>query len=79
MTEQEAKIECKRLAAEHPDRATHQWLPTRLDSGEWAVAKINVPPPVKPSGTETRSEPRPNPDDPRENFPWLNPPSGGIT
>lgn len=31
MTEKEAKEECARLAAEHPDRETHRWVPVQKD------------------------------------------------
>jgi hypothetical protein len=79
MTEAEAKARCAELAAEHPDRASSHWIPVRAKDGDWAVAKIGLPPPAKPTGTSSLSEPRPAADDPRETFPWLNPPSGGIT
>lgn len=78
MNEQEARERCEQLQAEHPDRLTHRWVPVPAEDGEWAVAKINLPPAVTPTGTETRSEPKPNPDDPRTQPPWLDPPRGGI-
>ena len=35
---------CERLAAEHPDRETHQWRPREQPDGSWAVVKIALPP-----------------------------------
>ncbi len=78
MNEQEAKERCEQMAAEHPDRATHRWVPLEGKDGEWSVAKINLPPAPKPTGTATRAAPRPDPDDPRQLPPWLDPPRGGI-
>ncbi len=79
MDEQEAKQECARLAGEHPDRATNRWVPVEGEDGNWSIARIGLAPPLDDSSTETRAEERPpTPDDPRDNFPWLNPPSGGI-
>src|SRR5215217_7469932 len=40
MTRDEALAECRRLAAEHPDRTAHSWLPRELAPGEWTVAKV---------------------------------------
>jgi hypothetical protein len=65
MTEQEAKDRCAQLAAEHPDRATTNWLPVKQKDGTWAVARIPLPPPAKAEGEETKSEPRPMPGDSR--------------
>jgi hypothetical protein len=78
MNEQEAKDRCAQLTREHPDRRTHRWMPVRSKDGEWAVAKINLPPTTAPTGTETRAAPRPDADDPRILPPWLDPPRGGI-
>jgi hypothetical protein len=74
MTEAEARALCKRLAAEHPDRRTHQWVATRRGD-EWAVAKIDVPPVEDAPRTEVRADERPpTPDDPRKPLPpWVGP------
>ena len=78
MTEQEAKERCRQLSEEHPDRFTHQWVPTRRGS-EWTVAKIGVPPASVDATPEIRAEEKRSvPDDPRDQTPWLNPPGGGI-
>ena len=65
MTREQALIECRRLGEEHPDRATHSWLPRVLDGDEWSVVKVGVPG-KRPLGTATESRPRPpQADDPR--------------
>src|ERR671929_223293 len=43
MTREEAIAEAARLAREHPDRATHSWLPREIAPGQWGVAKVGVP------------------------------------
>jgi hypothetical protein len=78
VTEQDAKDECARLAAEHPDRETHRWVPIKAKDGSWSIAKINLPPAKPPTGTETRVTKSESGDDPRVLPPWLDPPRGGI-
>jgi hypothetical protein len=78
VNESEAKARCEQLAAEHPDRKTHRWIPVQAKDGEWQVAKINLPPAKPPSGTETRETKSEGADDPRILPPWLDPPRGGI-
>jgi len=78
MTEQEAKEQCARFAAEHPDRETHRWIPTQRD-GEWLVAKIGLPPPSRDARPEIRADERPpTPDDVRSESPFLNLPPGWV-
>jgi hypothetical protein len=77
MNDQEAKKRCEQLAAEHPDRDTHRWIPVQSKEGTWSVAKINLPPATKPTGTETRST-SVDAEDPRQLPPWLDPPRGGL-
>jgi hypothetical protein len=69
VTRQEVEQECTRLAAEHPDRETHRWIPHQAKDGTWDVAKIALPPQSKEGlSTETRADERPpTPDDPRPN------------
>jgi hypothetical protein len=65
MTREEAVAEAARLGREHPDRATHSWLPRQGADGEWTVAKVGVPrtPPV---GSRQEAKPKPpQADDPR--------------
>ena len=65
MTREEALAECRRLAAEHPDRATHSWIVRERGDGEWAVVKVGVPA-TRPHGTLEEAKPRPpQADDPR--------------
>jgi len=78
MSEAEAKAHCKRLAASHPDRATHRWLPRRAAEG-WQVVKVGLKPPLENLTTEQRADERPSPgDDPRTAHdrnvgPWVGP------
>jgi hypothetical protein len=66
VTRAEADRECARLAAEHPDRATHRWHPREEADGEWSVVKIALAPNTQPSADEIRADERPvTPDDPR--------------
>ena len=77
MTREEAEAECRRLAAEHPDRASHRWLAKRDGDSAWVVVRIPVPPGtrVDPLKTEIRADEKPpTPDDPR---PSVNPNWGG--
>jgi hypothetical protein len=65
MTRQEAEAICKRNAAEHPDRETHQWRPREDADGTWSVVKIAMAP--RPPGVEEveAAERPPTADDPR--------------
>lgn len=62
MTEEGARALCARLAATHADRATHQWLPRRVEDG-WQVVKVALTPPADNLSTEQRAEPRPSGQD----------------
>jgi hypothetical protein len=65
MTREEAIAEAARLAREHPDRATHSWLPREIAPGEWGVARVGVPG-RGPLVNVQEAKPRPpHPDDPR--------------
>jgi hypothetical protein len=68
MTEQEARAESARLAREHPDRATSQFLPRQVEGG-WAVVKVGIAPPLDNLTTETKAAERPDQaDDPRDSL-----------
>ena len=74
MTEEQARAECERLAREHPDRRTHQFLP-RPTGEEWQVVKVAIPPPLDQLSGEVRADERPEVgEDPRssqqQNVPW---------
>jgi hypothetical protein len=76
MTEQKAREQCAQLAAEHPDRHTHRWVPTQRGE-EWVVAKIGLPPPSEDFSPEVRADERPStPDDVRDSVPFGNLPPG---
>jgi hypothetical protein len=67
MTHEEAEQACNRLAAEHPDRETHRWVPHQAKDGSWDVAKIALAPSDDENLTaETRADEKPpTGDDPR--------------
>jgi hypothetical protein len=66
MTRAEAERECARLAAEHPDRETHQWRPREGSDGTWSVVKIALPPNDARKDAEIRADEKPpTGDDPR--------------
>ena len=65
MTREEAVAEAARLSREHPDRATHSWLPREVEPGKWDVAKVGLPG-RGPIVNVQEAKPRPpHPDDPR--------------
>ena len=71
MNREEAIAEAARLAREHPDHATHSWLPREIASGEWGVVKVGVPG-RGPVVNVQEAKPRPpHPDDPRPSY-WRN-------
>jgi hypothetical protein len=65
MTRKEALDEARRLSEEHPDRATHSWIPRQGSDGGWGVAKLAIPS-RRPTGSAQESKPKPpQADDPR--------------
>lgn len=79
LSEDLAKALCKRLAATHPDRETHQWLPRKQGDG-WQVVKVALPPPADNLTAETQADERPaQGEDPRSAHdhnvggPWVGP------
>lgn len=65
LSQDEARSECERLKHEHPDRATHQFLPRRVDGG-WGVVKFGLTPPLDNLSGEVRADERPEVgEDPR--------------
>lgn len=80
MDEERAIARCAELAAEHPDRDTHQWIPRERD-GDWQVVKVPLPPPNDMlTGTQAAEERPATPDDVRDSHsrnsggPWV----GGV-
>jgi hypothetical protein len=80
MTREEAERMCAHLAAEHPDRETHQWRPRDDGNDAWSVVKIALPPGDQgPVEAELRADERPTtPDDPRPSSFRAAPPFGGA-
>ena len=69
MTRKEALAEARRLSEEHPDRATHSWIPREGSDGEWTRREARDPQQARRSGTLQESKPRPpQADDPRPAF-----------
>jgi hypothetical protein len=68
MTREQAEQTCRKMAAEHPDRETHRWIPREAEDGNWEVAKISLAPRKEEELTaETRADERPpTADDPRQ-------------
>jgi len=80
VTREEATEAARKLGTEHPDRATHRWMPREGENGEWTVVKLAMPPGARidPLKTTTESRPKPpEPDDPRTAYdrnvggPWV--------
>jgi hypothetical protein len=71
VTRDEAEAECRRLAAESPDRNSHRWFPQAQANGGWAVVKVQVPEGTRtdPLREETRADEKPpTADDPRTSY-----------
>ena len=71
MTREEATHTAKRLGAEHPDRATHRWMPRESEAGGWSVVKVAMPggASIDPLRATVETKPKPpEPDDPRSAY-----------
>ena len=72
MRREEAEAECRRLQAEHPERAGYRWFAREADGDSgWVVVRVAAPPGtrVDPLSTEIRADERPpTPDDPRTSY-----------
>jgi hypothetical protein len=63
MTREQAEIERKRMAEEHPEST---WLVAEQEPGEWALVKVGLKPADSDNVESTEERPRPaNADDPR--------------
>ena len=70
MTRDEADRRAAELNREHPERAQYRWL-VRESGGDFAVARVALPPGVRIDPLSETSEARPRPpqaDDPRPAF-----------
>jgi hypothetical protein len=78
MTRAEAEAEVRRLAAGHPDRATHRFFAREADGG-WQVVRIPVPPGtrVDPLKATIEAKPKPSPADDPRSVPARNMPGTG--
>lgn len=75
MTEQEARAECARLAADHPGRAEFIWFARETAPGEWSVVRVRggglrVDRERMVEGREPSVSPDPALDRPVEPKPW---------
>ena len=76
-----ADMECKRLQAEHPDRATNTWIVREAGAGEWEVVRVPLPPGMKRDPLKATVEAKPQPrdaDDPRQSIFQNIPPYGAV-
>ena len=81
MDREAAERECKRLQAEHPERATNTWITREGTAGEWQVVRVPLPPGMKrdPLNATIEAKPRPrDADDPRQSIIRNIPPYGAA-
>ena len=69
MERREAEELARRLSNEHPDRATHTWLPRETDDG-WAVVKVAMPTGTKRDPLKATIEAKPRPPQSDDAPPW---------
>jgi hypothetical protein len=74
MNREEARQECERLRREHPERATHTWIPRETD-GEWAVVRVPLPPGMRRDPLKATVEAKPRPPRSDDAPPWH---AGGV-
>jgi len=70
MDREQARAECVRLRREHPERASHTWIPREAD-GDWQVVRVPLPPGMRRDPLKATVEAKPKPrdaDDPRPPF-----------
>jgi hypothetical protein len=68
VTHDQAQAESDRFGREHPDRASHIWMPRASAGGDWLVARIAVPAGMDRTRFKATVEAKPRPqtaDDPR--------------
>jgi len=67
MDREQARLESERLRREHPERATHTWIPRAVD-GRWEIVRVPLPPGIRRDPLKATIEAKPKPrdaDDPR--------------
>ena len=65
VNEAEAREECNRLKREHPERATHTWIPREVD-GDWQIVRVQLPPGMRRDPLRATVEAKPKPRDPAD-------------
>jgi hypothetical protein len=81
MDREAAERECKRLKAEHPERATNTWVARETEAGVFDVVRVPLPPGMKRDPTQATVEAKPEPrdaDDPRQSIFRNIPPYGAV-
>jgi hypothetical protein len=81
MDREAAERECKRLKAEHPDRATNTWVVRETEAGTFDVVRVPLPPGMKRDPMQATVEAKPEPrdaDDPRQSIFRNIPPYGAV-
>jgi hypothetical protein len=62
MDQEQARRECERLRREHPERATHTWIPREVD-GRWEVVRAPLPRGIRRDPLKATVEAKPQPRD----------------
>jgi hypothetical protein len=81
MDREAAERECKRLKAEHPERATNTWVARETEAGTFDVVRVPLPPGMKRDPMQATVEAKPEPrdaDDPRQSIFRNIPPYGAV-
>lgn len=74
MNREEARRECDRLRQEHPERATHTWIPREAD-GHWEIVRVPLPPGMRRDPLRASVEAKPKPAQSDDAPPWQ---AGGV-
>jgi hypothetical protein len=75
MDREEARRECERLRREHPERATHTWIPREVDGG-WQIVRAPLPPGMRRDPLKATTEAKPKPAQSDDAPPWHS--AGGV-
>ena len=74
MDSEQARRECERLRREHPERATHTWIPREVD-GDWEIVRVPLPPGMRRDPQKATIEAKPKPPQSDDAPPWQ---AGGV-
>jgi hypothetical protein len=75
MDREQARAECVRLRREHPERATHTWIPREADR-DWHVVRVPLPPGMRRDPLKATVEAKPKPPQSDDTPPWHS--AGGV-